>query len=785
MNERTLRILEFPKIIERLAELTTSGCGRELALELAPLSDPALVREALQITSEAVKVLTISDRIPLGGFHDIRAALHKAAAGGTLGPEQLLEIASTARAARLMREFILEHQEGLEVLPEWAGRLAVFPVLEREIERAVGPGGEVLDGASSKLHSLRSQQKVAQNRIREKLDSLIHSGENAKYLQETIITLRSDRYVIPVRQEYRQFFPGIVHDHSSSGATLFIEPMAVVELSNKLRELAADEREEIERILRELSGRVREAASSLEVTVAIMARLDLAFAKGRYSLAIRGMEPELNSDGFIRLYLARHPLLPGKVVPIDVVLGQKFDTLVITGPNTGGKTVTLKTIGLLTLMAHAGLHIPAEMGSSIALFEQVFCDIGDEQSIEQSLSTFSSHLTQIVAIIKTAQGPESLVLLDELGAGTDPDEGAALAMSILTHLHGLGVRTVATTHYSELKAFAFQTDGIENAAVEFDVATLRPTYHLQIGLPGGSQAFAIAAKLGLSAPLIEAARSYLSSETRKVDTMLHEIEQDRRKARDDQQTSTVLKAESERLKNQYEQELAKLRQEKAELLRQAKAEAREVLQDARRESENLLKRLREGRYEELPEIVNEARSRFTQELERMEERPQPKRKKTTGIKSEELKPGMAVRAVELEQSGTVLEVGGNNALVQLGIMKVSLPLAELEILQESLAPIKLKHGSGNTAGLETAQHISAEISLRGMTVDDALYELEKYLDQAILAGLHKIRVIHGKGTGVLRQAVQEFLRGHPVVKSAVFAEQNEGGLGATTVELKK
>jgi DNA mismatch repair protein MutS2 len=776
--------LEYHKIIGKVEAFATSSIGKDLVRELSPSTDPVQIREAQQVTTEAVKVLVQAERPPLGGIFDIKAQVKKASINGVLAPSDLLEVGATLRASRLMREFLLEKSADLELLPEWGGHLGSFPVIEREFDRCIGPNSEILDGASTKLHSIRSQMKVLQSRVRDKLDSIIRASDNSKYLQELIVTVRNDRYVIPVKQEYRSLFPGIVHDQSASGATLFIEPMSVVEINNQLRVIEAQEVEEVNRILSELSNRVKEIGDILLSSLHILARLDMAFAKGHYSIAISGIEPQLNFNAELDLRNARHPLLTGKVVPVSVSLGKKFDTLVITGPNTGGKTVTLKTIGLLTLMAQAGLHIPATSGSEVAIFETIFCDIGDEQSIEQSLSTFSSHLTQIVKIIEAATDPHCLVLLDELGAGTDPTEGAALAMSILTHLHQLNVRTVATTHYSELKAFAYQTPGIENASVEFDIQTLKPTYHLLIGIPGSSQAFEIAFKLGLSGSIIEHARSYISASTVKVEEMLRQIEIDRIKAREDRQVTTEARLKGEKFKDQYEWELEKLKQEKAELVRQAKIEARDILLEARRDSENLLRRLREGRHEELPAIVNEARRKIASDIERLEERTHIPENELA-FDPEILKIGKKIRALSLNQVGTILEIGNDSAQVQLGIIKVNLPFHDLELVAEEKVQVRHALRRSGETGLETAKNISAEISLRGMTVDEALYELEKYLDQAILAGLYRFRVIHGKGTGALRLAVQQYLKENPMVKSVFIAEQNEGGMGASVVELKK
>jgi DNA mismatch repair protein MutS2 len=775
LNERTLKILEFEKILAKVETLATSRYGKELVRDLRPLVTLSQVKEAQQITTEAVRLYTENDRIPLGGIFDIREAVKRAAIGGVLSPPELLEIAATIRASRLMKEFLAKQTARDALIVEWGCNLGSFPGLERELERCIGPKGEVLDGASPKLHSLRSQIKTYQNRVREKLDSIVHNSDNGKYLQELLVTMRNERYVIPVKQEFRTQFPGIVHDHSASGATIFIEPMAVVELNNQLALIESQEIEEVGRILAELSGRIQAIKDSLQMTVTILARLDLAFAKARYSLENSATEPELNTEGRVRLQNARHPLITGKVVPIS---------LVITGPNTGGKTVTLKTVGLLTLMAQTGLHIPAASGSSIALFKEVLCDIGDEQSIEQSLSTFSSHLTQIVKILAAVHGPDCLVLLDELGAGTDPSEGAALAMSLLTHLHNLGARTVATTHYSELKAFAYSTPGIENASVEFDIETLRPTYHLLIGLPGSSQAFEIALKLGIAPHLIQAARELISAESAKVEEILKEIETDRRKAREDRLLNEAARLKGEDLKNRYETELAKLKEQKEAMLRQAKAEARELLLETRRDSENLLRQIREAPAAAVNTIVNEARKKLNADLERLEEKP-VKAAPRKLVKIESLKPGDRIRALALNQTGTILEVNQDQVVVQLGILKATLGLDEIEAVNEPKIKIQSPLRKTGISGLAAATNISAEISLRGLNVDEALFQLEKYLDQAILAGLPSFRVIHGKGTGVLRQAVQKYLKAHPAIQTVAFAEQNEGGLGATVAQLKK
>lgn len=790
MNERTLKTLEFQKIIARVAEFADTSFGKELVEQLQPKTDRYQISEELHLTGEAVAYLRNGDRVPLGGIFDVRASVKRALLQGVLSTGEILEIGSTLRACRLTREFLLsEELRDIAVnLYEWGGRLACFPAMEREIERCIDDDGNILDSASAKLHSLRSQSKILQARVREKLDNIVRSGDTAKYLQESLVSIRNQRYVIPVKQEYRSHFPGIVHDQSASGSTLFIEPMVVVEINNQLQLIQNEEQEEQRRILVELSTKIRGIAEALQTSLQILARVDLNFAKAKYSLQIGGVEPELDLEGHLELKEARHPLLGGNVVPTSVSLGGEFDTLVITGPNTGGKTVTLKTVGLLTLMAQSGLHIPALIGSKIAIFEKIFCDIGDEQSIEQSLSTFSAHMTQIVDILKQATDRRCLVLLDELGAGTDPSEGAALAMSILTHLHESGIRTIATTHYSELKAFAYKTSGIQNASVEFNVETLRPTYHLIIGLPGSSQAFEIAAKLGLSGEVIDGAKGYISSDAARVEEMLRDIENERRQAREDRKTAEEARIKAENYRIRYENEINKFNDNREIMLREAKEEARDLLLDARRESENLVRSIKEASSEELNQVANESRKQINEKLKTLEEKPkQPKKHNKS---AQQLKVGEQVHLISVGREGTILEIAGNMATVQAGIIKLSLPLDDLARIDSNPKNVgnakssKKELRKVGTTGMETAQRITSEINVLGMTVDDALYEVEKYLDQALLAGLKRFRIVHGKGTGALRVGIQQYLRNHPAVSKISIAEQNEGGIGATIVELQ-
>src|SRR5690554_1149156 len=619
LQEKSARILEFDKIRQILAGFTASKPGEELAISLQPATVLEEVARAQKETTEA-RELWQTSRVPLDGIFDLRAAAEGARRGKVLSPEELLATGATLRAARLLRKSLGEEaEERAPVLSALAAGLTTFPQLEAALTKAIGPDGEVRDEASPVLRSLRRQAQTLQNSIRERLDALTRSGETQKYLQEALVTIRNGRYVLPVKQEFRQYIPGIVHDQSASGATLFIEPMAVVELNNKLRRVEAEIQEEIERILTELSRRVGEAATGILANQEILARLDLAFAKGRYSLSINGTEPVLNTKGFIRLLRARHPLLEGEVVPIDLELGGDFHVLVITGPNTGGKTVSLKTTGLLALMTQAGLHIPARSGSEMPVFTGIYSDIGDEQSIEQNLSTFSSHMSNIVPIMEAAQDQNNLVLLDELGAGTDPAEGAALATAILKTLHDRGVRTVATTHYSDVKIFAYNTPGVENASVDFDPRTLRPTYRLLTGVPGQSNAFVIAARLGLEKAIIEEAQQLVAPGTRNLEELLGQIAEEKRELEAEREKTARLRLALEKKEKEYTEKLGRFEGERASLLREAREEARNLIRETRREMENLLRRLREAAPEKQSEIANETRRQLAERLEEMPE----------------------------------------------------------------------------------------------------------------------------------------------------------------------
>lgn len=774
MDERTLRVLEFLRVRERLAGLATSVLGEEIASRLVPSGDRATVEEWLQETTEA-RLLLGEGEVPLRGLRDIRPALQRARIGAVLRPEELLEILHAARAGRLTRAYVLERAERVPQTAAAARNIPSFELLEAAIERAISDDGTVLDSASTELARIRRDIRATQERLRAKLEEITRSPRWARMLQDPIVTVRGDRYVVPVKQAYASQFPGILHDQSASGATAFMEPLVALQLGNRLRELEGAEAREIERVLAALSVRVGERADEAEAMVAILGRLDFALAKARLSDAMDAVHPVLTGQPALEFRRARHPLLIPRrgedrtVVPIDVRLGEDFRTLVITGPNTGGKTVTLKTVGLLTLMAQAGLHIPADDGSRAGLFESVFADIGDEQSIEQSLSTFSSHMTAIVRILSVVPDG-ALVLLDEIGAGTDPTEGSALARAIIETLHERGARTVVTTHYSELKVLAYQTPGIENASVEFDVETLRPTYRLQIGTPGRSNAFVIASRLGLVDDIVSRAKSYLAADLLATDDVLAAIERDQKTVASERARAAELRVELEGVRARYEERLRRLEAERGEMLDRARSEARRIIEQARGEVESILSSLRADRVERAAEAARRHLREIATSIKPALDRASPPSSPAT------VEPGATVYVASLQSDGTVAAVGAGGVEVQIGSVKVRVPREDLRAARQVAAA-----GGSRADGATGAAVVPARLDLRGQTVDEAVPSLEKYLDSALLTGLARAVIVHGKGTGVLRKAVHETLSAHPEVRFRL-APANEGGEGATIVE---
>lgn len=789
MDAKVLNKLEYQEIIQRLVGYCSTNYGKEKAGQTMPSADIYDINHKLDETSEAKELIRLYPNFSLGGIHDIRTYIQRARMGGTIDAPELLLLYDTLRAAGQITDFFKNTELALPILRCIAAGIHAFPNLEQKIRKMITQEGEVADQASPDLAKIRRQLRSLQGKSREKLEAMIRNPDVIKYLQDPIISIRGDRYVLPVRQEYRHQVPGIIHDQSGSGATLFIEPMQVVEINNELQRYEIMEAAEVNRILRQLADYVRQDAQLLDETTDSLADLDLALAKGKLSGALDCGRPEMNSDGIINLKQARHPLIKGKVVPITLSLGEGFDAMIVTGPNTGGKTVILKTVGLLTLMAQSGLHVPAETGTQMAVFQSVFVDIGDEQSIAQSLSTFSSHMTNIIDICRLTND-QSLVLLDELGSGTDPAEGAALAMAVIDSLLKQGAKLIATTHYSELKSFAFNQERVENASVEFDVDTLRPTYRLMMGIPGRSNAFEISLRLGLPEEIVEQAKSFLSQEEARTARFIANLETNQILSEKDRQEAEALrqKAASTLVWIQKKEEDTKAKMNK--MLAKAQEEALAIVMQARKESEALIKEIREQKKLGLANTDLQAVSQAKEQLKKQEaqlyehiEKHQPVSKLT----ADQLHPGDQVYIRKFNQKARVIEnnIAQGEVLVQAGIMKLSVKLADLDlILEEADKAEHLKTGAGTIVS-EKAKSLSSELDLRGLLVDEAIELTEKYLDDAYLAGLSQIRIIHGKGTGALRKAITDLAKHHPFVSAARLGGYHEGGHGVTILDIKK
>ena len=788
MKERTLRVLEFTRIREMLAEGALTEAGAEKCLSLEPQDDLAAAQALQAETEEAAVILQYTGGHPMTAFPDIRPALAICEKGGSLSAGMLLNVAELLRASRAARDALVTERENTPILRAKAEGLFVARNIEKDITEAIISEDEISDRASSELMNIRRHLRGAQDRIRDKLNQMIRSAALQKALQDPIITVRNNRYVLPVRAEFRSSVPGLVHDQSSSGATLFIEPMAAVEMGNELKQWELKEQQEIERILAALSAEVAPYADAMLETEELLAELDFIFAKGLLSRRFVCVSPKLNNEGRLKIIRGRHPLIdPEKVIPSTIWLGEQgegsFTTLVITGPNTGGKTVTLKTVGLFTLMAQAGLQVPADLGTELAVFEQVFADIGDEQSIEQSLSTFSGHMTNIVEIMHEVT-PRDLVLFDELGAGTDPTEGAALAQSILTRLLHIGVRTLATTHYSELKAFALTTKGVENASVEFDVETLRPTYRLSIGVPGKSNAFEISRRLGLPENLIDAARKLLSGNAIRFEDVIANAEYHRQVAEKERQLAEEANRETIRLRNEAEQLRREMEQKRTEALRKAREDAKHIVDQARRESESVIAELKKMKKNAAAGDagVNDLRRRLDRESDALAE-GLGQVTADSGEAPETVKPGDRVKILTLGVEGTVLAPPDEKGEVQLqaGMMKCKAELAQLRLIRQ--APVKEKTTVKAKTGMMT-RTVKSECDVRGMNLEEALDAVSLYLDEAVLAGLNEVYIIHGKGTGILRAGIQQDLRKNRHVKGFRRGMYGEGEDGVTVVTLK-
>ena len=785
--ERALKTLEYDKVRQQVAKHCTSSIGKSAIDDLVPQTDFQKVVQLLDEMDEGLSILRVKGNVPLGGIFDVRPAARRAQIGGMLSAMELMEVSSTIRAGRILRNFIEDIEaEGAIDIPLFIEKKETMPVLtglQHEINNCIDENGGVLDSASPTLRAIRQSLRSEEAKVRSKLESLTRGSNATKMLSDAIVTIRNDRYVIPVKQEYRYHYGGIVHDQSSSGQTLFIEPDSVVQANNEIHRLKMKEQAEIERILLALSAMVQEVAPDIFNLVKILGEIDVILAKGKYGQANKCAKPKMNKEGYIRLVRARHPLLPIETaVPNDIEFGKDITAIVITGPNTGGKTVALKTVGLCTLMAQAGLPVPALDGSELAVFEQLFTDIGDEQSIEQSLSTFSSHMVNIVDILQKFDH-ESLVLFDELGAGTDPQEGAALAISILDEVHGKGARVMATTHYPELKAYGYNRPGVANASVEFDIETLSPTYRLLIGVPGRSNAFEISSRLGLSKEIIDRAKTFTGTDRHEVESMIASLEESRRQSEDDAERSHALLLESEALRKELQDKLQAYDERKEALEKKAKEKARKIVDEAKVEAESIIAELREMR-KNANQVVKEhelieARKRL-EEAAPLENNKVLKKAAQVKARAQNLVVGDEVKVLSYGQRGTLLEkVSDSEWVVQMGILKMKIADSDLEYLKPEKETVQRVAGVKNRDS-----HVKLELDLRGERYEDALIRTEKYIDDALLANYGRVSIIHGIGTGALRQGIQGYLKKHKRVKSFRFGEAGEGGFGVTVVELK-
>jgi len=794
MNQKALETLEYKKIIAQLKREMGSAASAKLADELTPLTSEKIIKEELRSTTEAVDLIVRKGPLPTGGLYDIREALLLAKKGGSLTMRQLLEVQNVLGISSEVVAFM--HDDALPELKyigEMVDLIVEFTALEKEISRCILTEDEMADNASPKLKDIRRSIHQQNQAIKNKLSRIITSSSNKTYLQDTIVTMRDGRYVIPVKQEYRSFFPGMVHDQSKGGATLFIEPQGVVELNNKLRELEVEEQLEIARILAELSSRVAEHYREIRSNLELLIKLDFIMAKGKLSCKMHASEPKIDADGELRLISARHPLIEyKKAVPVDIRIGGDYRTLIITGPNTGGKTVSLKTAGLLVMMAQSGLHIPASHASTLPIFGEVFADIGDEQSIEQSLSTFSSHMKNIVSIIDKASY-DSLVLVDELGAGTDPTEGAALAIAILERFYDSGALTMATTHYNELKKYALATSGVENAAMEFDVETLTPTYRLLIGVPGKSNAFEISKKLGLSESVIERASEHIKHGDMEFENVISSIEDDKRKAAADRLDAESMRAEiEERLKKLEEKEKA-VSEKRADIIAEAKREARELLRETKSAVKDVQKDLRRlqksGAHTNLNTGALEKSRRKINEAEDLVSEKVVKQVNSEPVSADTLKIGDRVKLLTIGQNGTILSLPDEkgNLMINIGALKVKARLQDLMLINEGKDRKPQAKSSSKYGSLlrSKSSSVSASINVMGKNLEDALADVEKYLDDVYMAGLDMVSIIHGRGGGILKDGIRQMLKRKKYVDSYGAASYNDGGEGVTIVRMKK
>ena len=811
MNKRSLRILEFTKILSMVNEYAASPMAKRRIDRMKPQRDIDVIRKLQEETNDALNRLNRHGNISFSGLRDIGASIKRLEVQGTLTSQELLDIAAVLQVAKAVKQYgdgsdltetlasrnqELVSQTTNDSLTERFNMLLPLENIASEITRCILSENEYADDASSGLKNIRREIRLTNDKLHQQLDKIIKSDANRDQLQDSLITMRNGRYCIPVKQEYRSKFPGMIHDQSSTGSTLFIEPMAVVNLNNQIKELANEELLEIEKILETLSAQAATYVSDIAYDLELLTDLDFIFAKAKFARATNSTRPVFNTDGIIDIRQGRHPLLEKhSVVPVDIRLGEAYNLLIITGPNTGGKTVSLKTLGLFSLMGQAGLHIPAMEESRLAVFDDIFADIGDEQSIEQNLSTFSSHMSNIVYIVQHAT-PNTLCLFDEPGGGTDPVEGAALAVSILNYLKDMGARCMATTHYSELKTYALSTSGVENASCEFDVATLRPTYKLTIGIPGKSNAFAIASKLGLPDYIITSAKEQIDSDAVDMETLLADLEASKRSMEEDEKAIEVYKQEIESLKESLKKKEENLDTKKAEILKNAREEARGIIEEAKETADQTIRdynKWRNNPHKADMREMEEKRSNLRNKIKDYEKAGAKETKKqTSNHKASDFHIGDTVQVISMGTRGTITKLpdGKGIAGVQMGILNSMLPISDLLIIPESTVSVNGakqkyvgKRAGGDHTSVNKAMTFSPELNVMGKTVDEACFEIDKYLDDAVLAHISRVTIIHGKGTGALRKGIWQYLKKHPLVQSYRSGEFGEGEYGVTIVDL--
>ena len=784
MDTESFKVLEYGKITNWLASFASTMCGKELCRSVRPSGDYDEVVRLHQETAEAVQVQQMQSP-PFGGIYDLRTPLKKASMGAVLEIDELRSVMSTMCGMRNVKYFFRDLALDVPHLKAMAKPIEILGMVERHLKDTIDEHGNFRDDASPELRRITRELQTAQVRVKDRLSAILHDAANQKYFQEAIVTVRDERYVIPVKQEYRNYFPGVIHDQSASGATLFVEPIATVELNNTVRQMGLAREQEIQRILQRLSTEIAQNADILSENCTILSEMDLIFARAGLAREMQAYPPTLNQSGVVHLKRARHPLLPkDKVVPIDIELGQNFSILLITGPNTGGKTVSMKTLGLLALLAQSGCFLPTAPDSEIPVYRNIYADIGDEQSIEQSLSTFSAHTRNIVRIIDKAEQGD-LILLDEVGAGTDPDEGAALARSIIAHFLQQGIAVVATTHYAVLKTYAYAESGIENASVEFDLKTLRPTYRLLIGIPGASNAFSISRQLGLPQDIVARAEIYISEEHTHFEHVVNELEREKQDYESKNRELRNKEAEIKSVEARLRAERETLSNTRQELLHKAREEANNIVREARRSAEETIKSLKEQfddhGVKERRKAIQEARNRLDEAYIQDPLQKNPTVGKT--IRPEDIRSGDIVYIESLAQEGTVLSVQGKELTVQVGGLRTIVKMSACTFVTRKKQKKNTKVHVGTSIAQKTAE-IRPEIDVRGMTVLEAEAVLGKFIDDAVFTGLSKILVIHGKGTGALRQGLQDYLKQHRSVLRFSFADISEGGTGATVVELR-